>query len=658
MSELDNNSVLSQDFLDDPHNVTLWTRARYWLRQKLHRTSDWRPQGIPLYDLDSQGRSLDDSLLKRPRSFRWLWQLLATVLFAAITLTVVIGVISTTGKTPKGVNFDPHNQYWNGSHAFYPLTVVVSLDGFHPSLISERFTPFLHGLYTLNYTDKITSSPYMFPSFPSQTFPNHWTLVTGKYPRDHGIVSNVFWDQELQEEFHPGVLDPRVWANASTPIWEVLQTAYNHQGNFPFKVAAHMWPGSDVDYSSVDSVPRERTPYYKDDFDAAESLDAKLKRVLEFVDMGSLEERPQLVLSYVPQVDAFGHHHGYPIADKKNKNFREFTEVLSGVDRYVEGIVYGLEARNVSQFANVIIVSDHGMSNIENPAHIVVWEDLLDKQLRKRVEHAYGEGPMLAVTPRDHSDTNELYREITKSLKELGDLGSKFTVYLNGNFPERFQLNDVGNKRIAPIWIIPEPGYAVMNQAFAKKQKDKIVGNHGYDNHTPEMRSLFIAMGPFFERGYVEPFENVELFDLLCDLNGVAMRDRFGDTQDTLFYKKFMQDEFEDDFAYLETLYGNGTSYNQIWAGETEEEEDEDEDEDEDDEKIEGEESESNSDSESDSDSEDEDVSEEPTPTSSAEAATATATASSWLDSLTQEAEELVQEVVDEIQDLINNNVT
>lgn len=581
--------VLREDYLNGESRATigLGGRLKYWFaRNVLSRKGvhdGWQGHGIPLYELNADGRELAGDAgtgAKFVHSHRVgiPWRLIAKFVglsvFVVVCVLVILGAIESGPKNRKlqfGGSFDPYVKYSNGTTDFFPLTVMVSLDGFHPSLISKRFTPFLYELYTLAYAGNVTTTPFMIPSFPSQTFPNHWSLVTGQYPRDHSIVSNVFWDADLKEEFHPGLMDPLIWANTSRPIWQVLQSAFKHDSSadFPFKVATHMWPGSDVNFTHLPQVPVERMPHYIDPFDGGEKLENKLGQVLRYVDIESIEDRPQLILSYVPQVDAFGHKHGYPINDPESKFFDDFTEVLSDVDTFLEGLFNGLTERNVMNFTNVVIVSDHGMSSIEFPKHVLIWEDLLSKELiKEHVEHAYGEGPMMAITTKDSSDVNEIYQELKKSLAAKGELGSKYKVYLNGNFPEHFNFNSLSNRRIAPIWIIPEPGYAVMDKKFAKKQKNGLIGNHGYDNHEADMRSLFIGVGPFFDKGYVQPFENVEIFDMLCDIFGVAMRDRLGDEQDTFFYRNPLEVPLVDDFESLRLKYGNETAYNIIWGGE------------------------------------------------------------------------------------------
>lgn len=565
----------------------LWTRVKYWwyrngLGLPAIGTAKWRERGIPLYELDANGVGVvhgdepsEDFTMDTPMHIPWrrVMVFVLALCFVGISASLIVSVATTKPRVISH-GFDPYIRYSNGSHEFYPLTIMVSLDGFHPSLISKRLTPFLYDLYTLSYerNENITVAPFMLPCFPSQTFPNHWSIVTGKYPRDHGIVSNLFYDAKLDMEFAPGNVDPLLWSNTSEPIWQVLQTAFNYdqKQDWPFKVATHMWPGSDVDFSSLADVPDQRMPYYFDKFDADEKLDHKIDSILQYIDVDSLDSRPQLILSYVPQVDSFGHKHGYPILAGQEKH-EEFADMLMEVDSFLQKLTESLEYRNLSNFTNLLIVSDHGMSNIEFPENVLIWEDLIEEKFnKKRLQNVYNEGPLLAITTVDKNDINELKRDIQNSL-DTNELGSKFKIFLNGNFPERLNYNNLGDSRIAPIWIIPEPGFAIMTKKnfknTGKKSHPKTIGSHGYDNFLPEMKSMFIGMGPFFRKGYIKPFENVEIFDMLLDIFGVSTQDRFGDVKNTFFYQNYLGNEtFETDAAHLLKLYGANNAYNELWG--------------------------------------------------------------------------------------------
>ena len=721
-----NEDPFRDDYITDENALrsglrSAWTRMKYWFYKNrlkwtnnpiiIGDTKDNRGgpnfrRGIPLYELDANGQPIDSEFgdendlslgtgFHSKVPFKIIFRILLGSLVFAVFLILLINitrphhserVLSHFGNP----NFDPYVKYFNGTHEFFPLTIVISLDGFHPSLISKRNTPFLHDLYELKYNGgmNITSTPFMIPSFPTETFPNHWTLVTGQYPIRHGIVSNVFWDPDLSEEFHPGVVDPRIWNNNITePIWQTVQSAFD--GDMPFKAATHMWPGSDVNYTKYNEeklqpehkepIAEERTPFYFDEFDAKEPLSQKLSKIIEYVDMSTLNERPQLILGYVPNVDAFGHKHGYPA--ESEYYYKEFTETLGEVDTFLQQLVESLQERNLTDFTNLVIVSDHGMSNIAVPSNVIVWEDLLDEKLRKDyISHAYLEGPMMAISLKDSGKINEVYHNLKTSIDE-----DRYTVYVNGNFPEEWNFNDRGNHHMASIWIVPEPGYAVMKKEQLKRtekgdHKDKneekvfTIGSHGYDNNAIDMRSVFIGMGPYFPQGYIEPFQNTEFYNLLCDICGVAEKDRNANDGAGVLMNQLREPQssdevqIEDDFDYLISRFGEISTYNIIWGGYPEETEQNDDDND-------------NGDSDDESTDEIAAVStsssttklpittsissatrispDETSPSSkrsSTQVSATTNAAGDWLQDIINDAKELIDDIIDSIDDLVDSD--
>ena len=61
----------------------------------------------------------------------------------------------------------------------------------------------------------------MIPAFPSKTFPNHYTPVTGLRPSITGIVANSMWDDVIGRKFTISdtavTHDPRWWGGE--PLW-------------------------------------------------------------------------------------------------------------------------------------------------------------------------------------------------------------------------------------------------------------------------------------------------------------------------------------------------------------------------------------------------------------------------------------------------------
>ncbi|KAK4507817.1 hypothetical protein PRZ48_001552 [Zasmidium cellare] len=401
----------------------------------------------------------------------------------------------------------------NGTHEFAPTTILISLDGFRADFLHRGLTPTLG-----SFIKQGVSPKYMNPSFPSLTFPNHFTLVTGMHPESHGIVGNTFWDPVMAQGFtyhDPSKsMKPEYW-NAE-PIWETAELQ-------DVRSAIHMWPGSEAHIGT-------KEPAFVDKYKGDEKLENKVARVLGWLDLpgpndpGASKEspRPQLILKYVPNVDSDGHAYG--------PNSTYIRSTIAEVDGMLGQLFSGLEERNLTNVVNVVVVSDHGMATTSNQ-RLIQLEDLLDPDL---IEHIDG-WPLYGLRPKDQSpeQLDTIYQQLlTKAA--LPQYKGTFDVYLRDkNMPARYHFTQ--NSRIAPLWIVPKPGWAIVTKGefnIAESVEDyNPRGLHGYDNQNPLMRAIFIARGPAFPHeanSQVAPFQNIEVYNIVCDSLGIEPRPNNG----------------------------------------------------------------------------------------------------------------------------------
>ncbi|KAI9876169.1 MAG: hypothetical protein M1830_007091 [Pleopsidium flavum] len=400
-------------------------------------------------------------------------------------------------------NFDAGNAVKllsNGTASFAPTTILISLDGFRADFLHRGLTPTLNSLIAEGI-----SPEYMLPSFPSVTFPNHYTLVTGLYPESHGVVGNTFWDPDMEEEFSntdPVSMEPKWWQ--AEPVWNTAEKA-------GVRSAIHMWPGSEALIGGI-------TPAFLDNFNATEVLSRKVDRILELLDMpgsndrGSLpleEQRPQFIAAYVPVVDADGHKYG--------PNSTEIRTTIMKVDDMLHDLFAGLAQRNLTQVVNVVVVSDHGMAST-SVNRMIQLDDLIDLNL---VEHIDG-WPLYGLRPKNPIDLRGLYDRLTVESAR----NPNFEVYLRDeDMPERYHFSN--NDRIAPLWIIPKTGWAIVKKAEFDIEHAKRTGEvyhprglHGYDHQHQLMRAIFVARGPAFPHrpnNRVDVFQNIEVYNIICD---------------------------------------------------------------------------------------------------------------------------------------------
>ncbi|KAK0729990.1 ectonucleotide pyrophosphatase/phosphodiesterase-like protein [Lasiosphaeris hirsuta] len=436
---------------------------------------------------------LADVKAKRAQSWR-RWILIYSIIGVAFAILVMLAwKLSIERK--RG----PHRTTpWlsNGTAIFAPTTILISLDGFRADFLNRGLTPRLSA-----FIKEGVSPLFMLPSFPSVTFPNHYTIATGLYPESHGVVGNTFYDPMLQEEFYytdpSRSLDPKWWMGE--PFWVTAQK----QG---LKTAIHMWPGSEAHVLHTE-------PTYMDRFNGKEKLSKKVNRILEFLDMPD-SERPQVIAAYVPNVDSDGHKYG--------PNSTEIRDTIRKTDNMLDQLFKGLKERTLTDIVNVIVVSDHGMATTDT-SRLVQLEDIVDVS---RISHTDG-WPLVGLRPNNPDALQSIYEEVVEKTKDNPNLD----VYLRDvNMPERYHFSR--NERIAPLWVVPKTGWALVKKGemdLKEAQAKGVVyhprGLHGYDHEHPLMRAIFVARGPAFPHqpnSRVEVFQNIEIFNLLCDSVGIS----------------------------------------------------------------------------------------------------------------------------------------
>ncbi|KAK4192480.1 alkaline-phosphatase-like protein [Podospora australis] len=420
------------------------------------------------------------------------WALVYVLIAVAFVILVLLAwKLSVQKRTSRHAQ----TMVSNGTALFAPTTILISLDGFRADFVDRGLTPRLHA-----FIKEGISPRYMLPSFPSVTFPNHYTIATGLYPESHGVVGNTFWDPTLQEEFYytdpKRSMDPKWWLGE--PFWVTAQKQR-------LKTAIHMWPGSEAHVLNTE-------PTYMDRYNGKEKLSKKVDRLFHFLDMPD-SDRPQIIAAYVPNVDAVGHSFG--------PNSTEIRGTIQKVDEMLDSIFKGLEERHLTGIVNVVVVSDHGMATTDI-SRLVQLEDLVDIN---KIEHTDG-WPLVGLRPKNPDDLSDIHKQLVEKTKSNPNLD----VYLRDvDMPERYHFSK--NERIAPLWIVPKAGWALvkmeemnLKEAQAKGAVYQPRGLHGYDHEHPLMRAIFVARGPAFPHqpnSEVEVFQNINVYNMLCDSVGV-----------------------------------------------------------------------------------------------------------------------------------------
>lgn len=494
--------------LEQPHDSWYYKLKGFFNRNEydkvesyeLRDTTDLNDFTISDEEFEPTNKAITDLKRKHFKGFIFLLTSLAVV--------VVLYFTKFTGSTTAYLNYK--NTVSNSTHDFYQTTIVVSLDGFHPHYVSPKLTPALHDMMMNQY-----GAPYMTPSFPSSTFPNHWTIVTGLYPSEHGIVGNTFYDPKLKKQFvntnpKQGGLDPDFWQGGE-PVWE---TAFKQGVNS----AVHMWPGSEVPGVGIDNGPMA-----VDRYNGLELLSSKVDRVMGWLDEPDIKNRPQLILTYVPTIDLYGHQFGI--------SGPNITNALTYVDNFVSLLRKELQSRNLTDIANLIILSDHGMAPTSND-RLLYLDDVVNMT---KIEHVDG-WPLFGLRPYKSYSVEDIYNELTTNFGNQEEhIQNNFDIYKVEDLPEEWEFGGKTNKhnfnyRLAPIWVVPKVGYSVTTHDQMKEKNNDYTpkGVHGYNNTELLMRATFLAEGPYFSsilsegNKMVKPFRNTEVYNLICQSLGIT----------------------------------------------------------------------------------------------------------------------------------------
>ncbi|KAI8896014.1 alkaline-phosphatase-like protein [Globomyces pollinis-pini] len=363
------------------------------------------------------------------------------------------------------------------------LVVLISLDGCRPEYLTRGLTP------TLSKWAKNGVSANMLPAFPSITFPNHYSLVTGLYPESHGIVGNVFYDKKLDDLFvyyNTTINSKSKWWNGE-PIWITGEM----QGLI---TGTAFWPGSEAKHNGL------RATYWKK-YNASTTIDEQLDWVYEWLEK-PIEQRPSFLAIYISEIDHSGHLEG---PDSKLVN-----DSLVNVDSKLQALYEGMEKRRMLPQTTFVVVSDHGMAATDLKKVIFLDDYVPEKKFTTIVN-----GPMFYIYPYDVSETNAIYEVFSKAAHKTGH----FKVWKKEDIPESFHYN---NDRVGPIVMVPELSWSfAMRSSFDPSNPPFPKGVHGYDEHNDEMKAIFIASGNMIRKStdaVLDMFKNVEVYGLLTKL--------------------------------------------------------------------------------------------------------------------------------------------
>jgi predicted AlkP superfamily pyrophosphatase or phosphodiesterase len=399
--------------------------------------------------------------------------------FSVARCLVVVGAIllgSAHGQNPTPVitvENPPNTAAQQAKH----YVVLVSLDGFRYDYPRRYGAPHL-----LKLGARGASAPEgMLPVYPSLTFPNHLSIVTGLYPEHHGIVGNSFWDpaREQTYDYKQSKLNGDGSWYSGTPVWSLAE----QQG---MRSACLFWPGSEA------KIAGERPAYYLH-YDDKLDDEKRVNQVVAWLKLPP-ELRPHFITLYYANVDHAGHTYG-PDSD-------EVRAAVHHLDAMVGDLQKKLAALHLP--VDLVVVADHGMITLErDPVVLSQFADLSGFRT---------DGSLLYA--KSDADAEKAYEEFR------AHPDPRFTAYRLADTPAELHFD--ANPREGDPVIVPNGPFAMYATAEGSDAY-KNRGGHGFNPRTmPEMKAIFFAAGPDVKKGVkLQPFENVNIYPFLAKMLGL-----------------------------------------------------------------------------------------------------------------------------------------
>ena len=415
------------------------------------------------------------------------------VLLLSLVATVFMSAPAAWQSGSGGVNAPDHRDK--------PYVILVSLDGFKPEYLDRwELTNFKRAMA------RGTRARWMQPVFPSLTFPNHFSLVTGVHPQKHGIVSNRFYDPVEKANYvytdNDIVTQPRWYLRE--PIWVTAET----QG---MVAACYFWPGSEAAIKGVH-------PTIFNTYSASVPNETRVATVLEWLRLPA-EKRPHMITLYFSELDSASH--SMPL---------ESPDVIAAgrsLDRAVGQLMDGVDALPIRDRVYVLLTSDHGMVDTSTKQTVQLTSLLDAAEIADLV--AASSGPVANLHVRGGEPRARQIRDRINGGLKHGK------AYLRTELPERFHYR--AHPRAGDVVVVMDEAWGLSSprvsaparalppagpEAAEDRRRPDVWGAHGWDPELPSMRALFLAWGPTIRAGAtVDPIHNVDVYPFVADVLGL-----------------------------------------------------------------------------------------------------------------------------------------
>ncbi|MEO1437158.1 MAG: ectonucleotide pyrophosphatase/phosphodiesterase [Bacteroidota bacterium] len=400
------------------------------------------------------------------------------ILLSLSLIGMVFGSSCNRSSSPSG--------RWKVEAAEKPYLILISLDGFRWDYV-ERF----HPPHLSQFIAEGVQAKSLIPSFPSKTFPNHYTVATGMYPDKHGLIANTFYSYAKDTTY---IIRDRSLVEDSdfyrgTPIWV-------HASKAGMVTASYFFVGTEA------KIQGTRPDYYFN-YDGSVPNDERVRQALEWLSYPK-SKRPQLITMYFSDMDNIGHGFG-------PNNDQQLQTGLMRLDSTLGKLFDGIKATKLP--VNVLIVSDHGM--LEVPVEKYLPQEKLENDALYRT---VSNGALVSIHPHDPAQTDSIFQL-------LQNKADHYQIYKTEDCP-LFEAPPT-DPNWGSLQIIPEDGHYFIwyrGLSIKKKSTNTRFGEHGFDPNLLELHGIFYANGPAFKAGYtLPPIKNIHVYPLMCEILGLEV---------------------------------------------------------------------------------------------------------------------------------------
>jgi predicted AlkP superfamily pyrophosphatase or phosphodiesterase len=409
----------------------------------------------------------------RVRVRAWLWVVLLALAGCAPARLAESPAPAASRAGSGGVNRPEHRNA--------PHIILISFDGFRSAYLDRFDLPNFKKVLARG-----TRARTLLPVFPSLTFPNHYSLVTGLTAERHGIVANSFYDPERRASYsfrdQASVTDGS-WYRGE-PIWVTAET----QG---MVAACYFWPGSEAAIKGV-------RPTFWNKYDGSVPADTRVRTVLEWLQL-SPERRPHIITLYFSELDTVSHQNAL--------DSPAIEGAARSLDRSLGALLDGLDALPVKDRVYLLLTSDHGMVDT-SPSQTILLNSLFDSE-DARVGYS---GPVAGLYVAGGPAAAERLRDRINARLEHG------RAYRREDLPERYRFR--ADPRIGDVVIVMDESWMVIPTPPGTNRERW--GMHGWDPALPSMHALFVAAGPDIPAGATVPtVENIDVYPFMTELLGL-----------------------------------------------------------------------------------------------------------------------------------------